>query len=47
VGLRFLVVPCTERVKWVEKTLMPWLHAQIAIEKVDMARVEQEELEEM
>jgi hypothetical protein len=36
-----------EWVEWVGKTLMPRLHAQIAMEKVDVARAEQEELEEL
>jgi hypothetical protein len=36
-----------EWVKWAGKMLMPHLHVQIAMEKVDMARVEQESLEEM
>jgi hypothetical protein len=36
-----------EWVEWAGKTLMPQLHAQIAMEKVDAARAEQEELEEM
>jgi hypothetical protein len=31
----------------VGKTLMPHLHAQIAMEKVDVARAEQEDLKEM
>jgi hypothetical protein len=30
-----------EWVEWVGKTLMPRLHAQIAMEKVDTARVEE------
>jgi hypothetical protein len=36
-----------EWVKWAGKTLMPRLHAQIAMEKADAVRVEQEDLEEM
>jgi hypothetical protein len=36
-----------EWVEWAGKTLMPHLHAQMAMEKVDVVRVEQEELEEM
>jgi hypothetical protein len=36
-----------EWVEWVGKTLMPHLHVQIAMEKVDTARAEQEDLEEM
>jgi hypothetical protein len=34
-------------VKWVGKILMPRLHAQIAMEKADAVRVEQEEAEEI
>jgi hypothetical protein len=34
-------------VEWAGKTLMPLLHMQIAMEKADAVRVEQEELEEM
>jgi hypothetical protein len=40
----------TLRREWVEragKILMPRLHAQMAMEQVDMMRAEQEELEEM
>jgi hypothetical protein len=36
-----------EWVEWAGKILMPRLHAQIAMEKVDAAKVEQEEAEEM
>jgi hypothetical protein len=36
-----------EWVEWVGKTLMPCLHVQIAMEKADAMRAEQEELEEM
>jgi hypothetical protein len=36
-----------EWVEWVGKTLMPHLHTQIAMEKVDKMRAEQEALEEM
>jgi hypothetical protein len=36
-----------EWVKWAGKILMPRLHAQIAMEKVDVVRVEQEEVKEM
>jgi hypothetical protein len=36
-----------EWVEWAGKTLMPRLHVQIAMEKADAARAEQEELEEM
>jgi hypothetical protein len=36
-----------EWVEWAGKTLMPHLHAQIAMEKADAARAEQEDLEEM
>jgi hypothetical protein len=36
-----------EWVEWVGKVLMLRLHAQIAMEKADAMRVEQEELEEM
>jgi hypothetical protein len=35
-----------EWVKWVGKTLMPWLHAQIVMERVDAMRVEQDAMEE-
>jgi hypothetical protein len=36
-----------EWVEWAGKILMPRLHAQMAMEKADTMRVEQEELEEM
>jgi hypothetical protein len=36
-----------EWVNWAGKILMLHLHAQIVMEKVDAARVEQEEIEEM
>jgi hypothetical protein len=36
-----------EWVKWARKTLMPQLHVQIAMEKADEMRAEQEALEEM
>jgi hypothetical protein len=36
-----------EWVEWAGKILMPRLHAQMAMEQVDVMRVEQEELEEM
>jgi hypothetical protein len=36
-----------EWVKWAGKMLMPCLHTQMAMEKVDAARAEQEELEKM
>jgi hypothetical protein len=36
-----------EWVKWAGKILMPQLHAQMAMEQVDVMRAEQEELEEM
>jgi hypothetical protein len=36
-----------EWVEWVGKMLIPWLHAQIVMEKADVARAEQEKLEEM
>jgi hypothetical protein len=35
-----------EWVEWAGKTLMPHLHAQIAMERVDEMRAEQEQLEE-
>jgi hypothetical protein len=35
-----------EWVEWVGKTLMPCMNAQIAIERADAARAEQEALEE-
>jgi hypothetical protein len=34
-------------VEWAGKILMPRLHAQIAMERADAARVEQEEAKEM
>jgi hypothetical protein len=34
-----------EWVEWANKILMPCLHVQIAMEKADTARVEQEEAE--
>jgi hypothetical protein len=36
-----------EWVQWTGKVLMQHLHAQIAMEKADMARAEQEEAEEL
>jgi hypothetical protein len=36
-----------EWVEWAGKTLMPRLHVQMAMEKVDMVRAEREQLEEM
>jgi hypothetical protein len=36
-----------EWVEWAGKILMPRLHMQMAMEKADMMRAEQEELEEM
>jgi hypothetical protein len=36
-----------EWVEWAGKMLMPCLHVQIAMEKADAMRAEQEELEEM
>jgi hypothetical protein len=36
-----------EWVKWAGKTLMPWLHVQIAMEKADSARVEQDTMDEL
>jgi hypothetical protein len=36
-----------EWVEWAGKMLMPRLHMQIAMEKVDVMRAEQEQLEEM
>jgi hypothetical protein len=36
-----------EWVEWAGKMLMPCLHVQMAMDKVDAARVEQEKLEEM
>jgi hypothetical protein len=36
-----------EWVKWVGKTLMPRLHVQMAMEKVDKMSAEQEQLEEI
>jgi hypothetical protein len=36
-----------EWVEWASKILMPHLHAQIVMEKVDTARAEQEEVEEI
>jgi hypothetical protein len=36
-----------EWVDWAGKILMPRLHAQVAMEKVDAARAEQEEMEEL
>jgi hypothetical protein len=38
-----------EKREWVEsgEILMPWLHAQMAMEQADVMRAEQEELEEM
>jgi predicted Co/Zn/Cd cation transporter (cation efflux family) len=36
-----------EWVEWVGKTLILHLHMQITMEKTDMARAEQEELEEL
>jgi hypothetical protein len=36
-----------EWVEWAGKILMPWLHAQMAMEQADTMRAEQEELEEM
>jgi hypothetical protein len=36
-----------EWVEWAGKTLMPRLHAQIAMERADEMRAEQEALEEM
>jgi hypothetical protein len=36
-----------EWVEWAGKTLMPCLHMQIAMEKADTARAEQEELDEL
>jgi hypothetical protein len=36
-----------EWVEWAGKTLMPCLHTQIAVEKADTMRAEQEQLEEM
>jgi hypothetical protein len=34
-------------VEWVSKTLMPHLHAQIVMEKVDAERAEQEAIDEL
>jgi hypothetical protein len=34
-------------VEWAGKTLMPCLHAQIVMERVDVMRAEQEQLEEI
>jgi hypothetical protein len=36
-----------EWVKWAGKTLMPWLHAQIVMEKTDTARVEQDVMDKL
>jgi hypothetical protein len=36
-----------EWVEWVGKTLMPCLHAQIAMEKVDAARAEQDMMDDL
>jgi hypothetical protein len=36
-----------EWVEWAGKTLMPWLHAQIAMEKVDTARAEQDVMDNL
>jgi hypothetical protein len=36
-----------EWVKWAGKTLMPWLHVQIAMEKADMVRAEQDAMDEL
>jgi hypothetical protein len=36
-----------EWVEWVGKMLMPRLHAQIVMEKADMARVEQDTMDEV
>jgi hypothetical protein len=36
-----------EWVDWAGKILIPCLYAQVAMEKVDVARAEQEEIEEM
>jgi hypothetical protein len=35
-----------EWVEWAGKTLMPWLHAQIAMERADAMRAEQDAMEE-
>jgi hypothetical protein len=36
-----------EWVEWAGKTLMPCLHVQMVMEKADVVRAEQEQLEEM
>jgi hypothetical protein len=36
-----------EWVEWVGKILIPWLHVQIAMEKVDAARAEQDAMKEV
>jgi hypothetical protein len=36
-----------ERVEWAGKILMPCLHVQVAMEKADAVRAEQEEIKEL